>query len=154
NFLGYSTDRDTNDADIVTAKISHTANDWLTIGNDTRVAVYSRYFQYTTVDRCDTTIATNFCANVATSANPIGVLGGIGGGGPYQQDSWGIQDIVSANARFHLGTFRNQLIAGMDASYQDADRTVFAYTLPTSAQFNYLLNDHTASRANIGVSLF
>ena len=50
NFTGFATDRDRNSADIVTAKISHVATDWLTIENDARVAVYSRYFQYTTVD--------------------------------------------------------------------------------------------------------
>ena len=153
-FLGMRTDKDNNDADLITAKISHVASDWLTITNDARVAIYSRYFQYTAVDRCDATSATNFCATVANSANPRGALAGIGGGGPYQQDSWGVQDILSANATFEIGTMKNQFIAGMDASYQNADRTIYAYQLPTLAQYTYALGDHTRSRSNIGVSIY
>ena len=153
-FLAYRTDQDKNDADIVTAKITHTVNDWLTVENDARYAKYSRYFQYTTIDRCDATVATNFCSNTLFGASPKATLGGIGGGGPYQQDSKGWQDTLSASAMFNLGALRNQVILGADISYQQADRTIFAYTLPTTAQFTYLLNDHTRSRANIGVSLF
>ncbi len=153
-FLGYLTDKDTSEADLVTAKISHIANDWLTISNDMRVGVYSRYFQYTTVDRCDATSATNFCALVATGPNPTAALAGIGGGGPYQQDSWGVQDIVSANALFHLGGMKSQFVTGMDVSYQKADRTIYAYTLPPATQFVYLLGTGTASRANIGFNLY
>ena len=153
-FLGFRTDKDNNDADLVTAKISHVINDWLVLSNDARVAVYSRYFQYTAVDRCDATSATNFCSNVVHSANPRGALAGIGGSGPYQQDSWGVQDIFAANATFQIGSMKNQFIAGVDASYQNADRTIFAYQLPTTAQYTYTLGDHTRSRANIGVSLY
>ncbi len=58
-FLGYNTDKDRGTADIVTARLNHQATPWLTITNDTRVGIYSRYFQYTTVDRCDELAATN-----------------------------------------------------------------------------------------------
>ncbi|MHB1205214.1 MAG: TonB-dependent receptor [Rhodospirillaceae bacterium] len=153
-FMGYRTDQDNNDADIVTAKFSHVVNEWLTIQNDTRVAWYSRYFQYTSVDRCDTAVATNFCSNAVSSANPLTAQAGIGGGGPYQQDSSGWQDTLTANAVFNLGTLRNQVIVGGDISHQKAERTIFAYTLPTLAQFTYTLNDHTRSRANIGRSFY
>ena len=153
-FLSYRTDQDKNDADIFTAKLTHVVNDWLTLENDARYASYSRYFQYTTIDRCDATVATNFCSNVLASANKTATLGGIGGGGPYQQDSNGWQDTFTANAMFNIGGMRNQVIVGGDISYQKADRTIYAYTLPTTAQFTYLLGDHTRSRANIGISLF
>ena len=51
-------------------KIAHQATPWLTLSNDTRAAAYSRYFQYTTVDTCEFTIAapdshatsTNYCS--------------------------------------------------------------------------------------------
>ena len=152
-FLGYNTDRDRNDADIVTMKLAHQATPWLTLSNDSRVAVYSRYFQYTTIDRCDFTSATNFCSNVLFGATPAAALGGIGGSGPYQQNSWGAQDVATAKADFNAGGFRNVAVAGFDASYQRADRTIYSYTLP-AAQFAYTLNDHTVSRANIGRSLF
>ncbi|HET7086740.1 MAG TPA: TonB-dependent receptor [Rhizomicrobium sp.] len=157
-FLGYNTDRDRNDTDIITMKLAHQATPWLTLSNDARVAVYSRYFQYTTIDRCDFTLATNFCSNVlfgaTPSAAPNAAQGGIGGSGPYQQNSWGAQDVATAKADFNAGGFRNIAIAGFDVSYQRADRTIYAYTLPTTAQFTYSLNDHSQSRANIGRSLF
>ena len=49
---------------------------------------------------------------------------------------------------------RNIAIAGFDASYQHADRTIYAYRLPTTAQYNYPLGDHTVNRRNIGISLY
>jgi catecholate siderophore receptor len=73
-FLGYNTDRDRNDTDIVTMKLTHQAAPWLTLSNDARVAVYSRYFQYTTIDRCDFTLATNFCSNVLFGSTPSAAL--------------------------------------------------------------------------------
>ena len=154
NFLQFWTDKDRNDADLVTAKITHRANDWLTLQNDARVAVYSRYFQYTTIDRCDTTAATNNCAGTLFGSNPTATLGGIGGGGPYNQNSWGAQDVFTATANFHLGGLRNTLIVGGDASYQNADRTIYAYTLPPTSQYFYALGSHTRARTDIGVSLF
>src|SRR5882757_1217348 len=154
SFLGYSTDRDRNDADIVTMKLAHQATPWLALSNDSRVAAYSRYFQYTTIDRCDFTVATNFCSDVLFGSTPTAALGGIGGGGPYQQNSWGAQDVATAKADTTIGGFHNVAIVGFDASYQRADLTIYAYTLPTTAQFAYSLNDHSQSRANIGRSLF
>jgi catecholate siderophore receptor len=154
NFVQFWTDKDRNDADLVTAKITHVANDWLTIQNDARAAVYSRYFQYTTIDRCDTTTATNNCAGTFFGPNPQTTLAGIGGGGPYNQNSWGVQDVFSATANFHVGGLRNTLIAGFDASYQNADRTIYAYTLPPTSQYFYQLGDHSRARTNIGVPLF
>lgn len=153
-FLGYSADRDDNTADLLTAKLTHVASDWLTIENDARIAWYSRYFQYTTVDRCDATAATNFCAGTLFGATPTAALAGIGGGGPYSQNSWGAQDVFTATANFHVGGFRNELIAGFDAGFQKADRTIYAYNLPPTSQFTYLLNGGSTSRTNIGVSLY
>jgi catecholate siderophore receptor len=153
-FLGYNADRDDNSADLLTAKLTHVASDWLSIENDARIAWYSRYFQYTTVDRCDTTAATNFCANTLFGATPAAALGGIGGNGPYNQNSRGAQDVFTATANFHAGGFRNTLIAGFDAGFQKADRTIYAYALPGTSQFTYLLNGGAVSRANIGVSLY
>ena len=153
NFVQFDTDKDRNDTDLVTAKIVHVATDWLTLQNDARVAVYSRYFQYTTVDRCDTTLATNNCAGTLFSTTPQAALAGIGGGGPYSQNSWGAQDVFTATANFHLGGLRNILIAGFDAGYQNADRTVYAYTLPPTSRYSYQLGDHSPARANIGIPL-
>ena len=144
-FLGYTTDRDDNAADLLTAKLTHVASDWLTIENDARIAWQSRYFQYTTVDRCDATVATNFCASTLFSAAPTAALGGIGGSGPYNQKARGAQDVFTATANFHAGGFRNTLIVGFDAGFQNADRTIYAYNLPSASQFTYLLNGGAVS---------
>jgi len=165
SFPGLEADHDKNSADLVTARLAHTATDWLTLQNDTRVAVYSRDFRYTSADACDNTIGTNFCnlrlfgiANPGAavgSFDPAQTLARTGGGGPYKQNSWGVQDIASASANFPIGQFRNMLIAGIDVSYQRADRTISAYTLPPGPSTSlYPLNDHLASRANIGWSLY
>ncbi len=169
-FTGFNTDKDRNDADIVTMKIAHQATPWLTLSNDTRAAAYARYFQYTTVDTCEFTIpphtgtSTNYCSAVvfgqATPTSAVGTadpktaLAQIGGSGPYQQNSWGAQDVATAKADFSLGSFRNVAIAGFDVSYQNADRTIYAYRLPTLAQYNYPLGDGSVNRRNIGISLY
>ena len=70
------------------------------------------------------------------TADPTTALAQIGGSGPYQQNSWGVQDVATAKADFNLGGFRNVAIAGFDVSYQNADRTIYAYRLPTLAQYN------------------
>ena len=168
--LQFNTDIDRNDADIVTMKISHQATPWLTLSNDTRAAWYTRYFQYTTVDTCEFSIppntgtSTNYCSAVlfgqATPTSAVGTadprtaLAQIGGSGPYKQNSWGVQDVATAKADFNIAGMRNIAIAGFDVSYQLADRTIYAYRLPTLAQYNYPLGDHTVNRRNIGISLF
>jgi len=153
-FTGYTTDIDRNDADIVTMKLAHQATPWLALTNDSRAAVYRRYFQYTTVDGCDFTAATNNCSGTFFSATPQAALAQIGGGGPYRQNSWGVQDVATAKADNSFGAFRNIAIAGLDVGYQNADRTIYAYHLPPASQFTYLLGDGTVNRRNIGVSLF
>jgi catecholate siderophore receptor len=163
-FTGFNTDKDRNDADIVTMKLAHQATPWLTLTNDSRAAAYSRYFQYTTTDTCDFNAATNFCSSVlfgqATPTSAVGTadpkttLAQIGGSGPYVQNSWGAQDVATAKADFNLGGFRNIAIAGFDVSYQNADRNIYAYRLPTLAQYTYQLGDHSVNRRNIGVPLF
>lgn len=152
NFLGYETDRDDSTADLVTGRFSDRLTDWLTLTNDTRVGIYSRYFQYTTVDRCDETASTNTCAT-NFAANPATAYGGIGGSGPYRQAAWGVQDIATARADFAVAGLRNQFLLGFDASYQRNKRTFYAYTLPSATDFTYILGNRSASRSNIGVSL-
>jgi len=160
-YTGFKADHDKNTADLVTLRLAHTASDWLSLSNDTRVAVYSRDFRYTPTDRCDNTVSTGYCNlrlfgldQNGNSVSPTTAMAGTGGGGPYIQNSWGVQDIVSANADFHVGGFRNQVIVGLDAAYQRADRTIYAYTLPSTAQYTYPLGNGSATRQNIGFPLF
>jgi len=154
NFLQFNTDRDETHADVFTERLSHRAAPWLTLTSDTRAGIYSRYFQYTTIDRCDQTSATAFCATRLFGANPQTAYGGIGGGGPYNRRAWGIQNLSTARADFDLGQFRTEAIAGIDVSYQDNKANFSFYTLPPTSQFTYLLGNGTASRANIGRNLF
>ena len=97
-FLGYVTDKDETHADVITERYTQRVAPWLTVTSDTRAGFYSRYFQYTTIDRCDTTVATAFCDTRLFGASPQTAYGGIGGGGPYSMRSWGIQN-VSDRAR-------------------------------------------------------
>ena len=172
-YTGFAPDHDKNTADLFTTKITHVVADWLTLENDTRVAAYGRDFRYTSSDACDNTIATattsgtNYCnlrifgiaspGAAAGSFDPTQTVVRTGGGGPYHQNSWGGQDTGFASANFHLGSLRNTLIAGFDASYQRADRTIYAYTLPNPATYTYVLSPpgtDIPSRANIGIPLF
>ncbi len=164
-YMGFEADHDKNTADLVTAKLTHNATDWLTLTNDMRVAAYQRDFRYTPTDSCDNTSTTNFCnlrffgvaspGAAAGSFDSTQTLTRTGGGGPYKQNSWGVQDIAAASANFPIGQFRNMLIAGVDVSYQRADRTIYAYALPTSAQYTYQLgNPPTRSRGSIGFPLY
>ena len=164
NYIGLKADYDKNTADLFTTKLSHVATSWLTLENDTRGAVYARDFRYSSVDTCDNSIASNYCnlrlfgiaspGAAAGSFDPTQTLANVGGGGPYHQAAWGVQDIASANADFHIGDFHNVLIGGFDLSYQRSDRTIYAYSLPTTAQYAYPLGDHSATRRNIGWSLY
>jgi catecholate siderophore receptor len=165
NYMGLALDHDKNTVDLVSAKISHVATPWLTLENDVRLATYARDFRYSSVDSCDNTIATNYCnlrlfgiaspGAAAGSFNPTQALASTGGSGPYHQNSWGVQDIASANADFHVDGFHNVVIVGLDAGYQRADRTVYAYSLPAGPNAAlYPLNDNSASRKNIGWSLY
>jgi catecholate siderophore receptor len=125
-FTGYLADVDRNDADMLTVRLSHRVNDKVSLNSDFRYGVYSRYFQYTTVDQCAAACtAALFDGNPATEA-----FGGIGGQGPYDMDAWGLQNITTARVDYDLGHFKNQLIAGLDVSRQQNDKTIFAYTLP------------------------
>lgn len=176
-YMGFTADHDKNTVDLVTAKISHAATPWLTLENDVRLATYARDFRYTSSDACDNTTATlsagvetvgtNYCnlrlfgiaspGAAAGSFDPTQTLVRTGGSGPYHQNSWGVQDIASANADFHVGGFHNVTIVGIDAGYQRADRTIYAYSLPSTASYTYTLSPagtNIASRSNIGIPLF
>jgi catecholate siderophore receptor len=126
-FLGYDADKDRTDADIVTVRLTHEATPWITLTSDSRVGAYKRYFQYSTVDQCAAACTANlFDGNPATIP-----AAGMGGGGPYDQDAWGVQNLSTARLDFRTGRFRNQLILGLDASYQNNKKLFYAYILPT-----------------------
>ena len=127
SFLGFLNDLDKSDADLLTVRVTHQVNDKVTLTSDTRYGVYSRYFQYSTLDQCNAGCTTAlFDGNPATEAN-----GGIGGSSPYDSDAWGLQNISTARIDYDLGGLRNQAILGVDVSRQSNDKVFYAYTLPT-----------------------
>jgi catecholate siderophore receptor len=125
-FTGWAADRDHTRADVFTVRLNHQATPWLTLTSDSRLGVYSRYFQYSTTDSCSAVCTANlFDGNPATAPNA-----GVGGSGPYTMDAWGAQNISTARAEFQAGGLKNQLILGLDLSYQANDKSFKAYTLP------------------------
>jgi catecholate siderophore receptor len=126
SFLGFRNDIDRSDTDMLTVRLSHKAGEHLTFTSDARYAVYSRYFQYTTLDQCrEACTAALFDGDPATEA-----FGGIGGSSPYKMDAWGLQDISTARLDADLGRFRNHAILGLDVSKQVNDKRFLAYSLP------------------------
>src|SRR5579859_946685 len=126
SFLGYRNDIDRSDTDMLTVRFSHDVNDKVTITSDTRYAIYSRYFQYSTLDQCTAACtAALFDGDPATEA-----FGGNGGQGPYDMDAWGLQNISTVTLNHDVAGHRNQLIGGFDVSRQENDKTIFAYVLP------------------------
>ena len=126
NFLGFEKDVDRTKADIFTAQFAHRFSDRLSLTSDTRVGFYSRYFQYTTLDQCNTA-----CTAALFDGNPATVAyGGIGGSSPYDMDSSGLQNITALRYDGDLGGLRQQTILGIDISKQVNDKVFYAYTLP------------------------
>jgi catecholate siderophore receptor len=125
-FTGYLNDVDRGNTDIVTLRLSHRVNDKVVLNSDTRYGVYSRYFQYSTLDQCAAACTTAlFDGNPATEA-----YGGNGGSGPYDMDAWGLQNITTARIDYDLGSLKNQMILGVDVSRQQNDKLIYAYVLP------------------------
>jgi catecholate siderophore receptor len=128
SFLGYRNDIDRSDTDMLTVRFRHEVNDKVSLASDTRYAIYSRYFQYSTLDQClAPCTAALFDGNPATEAN-----GGNGGQGPYDMDAWGLQNITTLRLDYDLGSLKNQAIFGVDLSRQENDKTIFTYILPPS----------------------
>ena len=126
SFLGYETDADHTRADVITTRFKSVINPNLTIISDTRLGVYSRYFQYTTVDTCSAA-----CNAAYFDGNPATIpYANYGGSGPYKQRDWGAQNITAAQFNFDLGGLHNEASAGWDLSYQNNKKTFYAYALP------------------------
>jgi catecholate siderophore receptor len=129
-FTGYRNDVDRGDTDILTLRLTHRVNDQVVINSDTRYGVYSRYFQYSTLDQCNAACTTSlFDDDPATEA-----FGGNGGQGPYDMDAWGLQNITTLRIDHDLGGLRNQAILGIDVSRQENDKLIYAYLLPAGFQ--------------------
>jgi catecholate siderophore receptor len=139
NWYGIDNDRDNVTVDRVTARLQHTATDWLTLYNDTRFGFVTRDFAASPV-ACDGACSTQFF-----SSNPGAARVSYGGGvAPFRQETWGIQNITTAVARFTTGPLRHETTLGLDAWMQNDERTASRYGATRS---NSLLNP---SHSNAG----
>ncbi len=124
NYYGFSADIDDTVVDAITARLRHTVNDWMTLTSDTKYGYYQRYSQYTPVTCNAACVTALLDGNAATIP-----LGSVGGPGPYEQDTYGVQNITALSVNAPLGSLRNELLIGSDVSWQENSRNSFgAYT--------------------------
>ncbi|SFF87495.1 catecholate siderophore receptor [Novosphingobium sp. CF614] len=130
NFYGYTADTDRVNVHTVTAKLRHQANDWLSFTSDTKLGVYKRYFRQT-VASCPAATCGNLLIDGNTATVPVATMGGPG---PYDQTTKGIQNVSTALITKPIGGMRNELVLGIDFSYQTNDRTQFNYAATRAAK--------------------
>lgn len=124
NFYGYvGGDEDEVQVTTLTALLRHDVSSTLRISSDTKYGVYDRYFRQT-VASCPAAT----CGNFMIDNNPATVpLASMGGPGPYDQSTTGIQNVTTALFTAPLGNLRNEFVIGWDISYQQNDRDQFNY---------------------------
>lgn len=121
-FLGIQNDQDRSTVDRLTARIQHRANDWLTLYNDTRLGFQDRTFS-AGFPNCAAA-----CADAFIAGNPNAMLSGWGGGSsPYEQQTWGVQNVTTAVARFNTWALRHEVTVGLDAWYENIERTPYSF---------------------------
>ncbi len=154
-FEQFLTDRDKTRADILTVRFRKDFGPNLSFTSDTRGGSYDRFFQYTSVDACPTNPTTGqTCIDSLVDNNPATVPAiTFGGGGPYRQRAWGVQNISSVHALFDVGGLRNEVVAGTDLNYQDNRKAFFAYTLPPLSSGIYFPGTKVAARNAIAIDL-
>lgn len=154
NWYGTTLDADNSTVDMLTGRLQWEANRFITVSNDTRGGLYSRYFSASqpgcssnqlqdnngqlskgTSYNCNTDF---FGGNAA--AAKLSRTGGVFGPNPYQQDDWSIQNVLSAIAKFNTGSVRHQMVGGLDIMHVYDQRRNYAYNNPVDRQYVNLLN--------------
>lgn len=136
NWYGTTYDQDNTSTDMLTGRLQWEVNKYVTIYNDTRGGLYSRYYS-ASQEACGTA-----CSNAFFSSNPASAMvsrnGGLGGPNPYQQDDWSVQNVASAVANFNTGKIRHQIIGGIDIEHIYDHRRNYAYasTRPGTSLLN------------------
>lgn len=122
NYYGFSGDVDDTVVDTFTVRLRHQINDWASLTSDTKYGYYQRYSQYTA------TTCNAACAANLTDGDPATIpVASVGGPGPYEQDTQGVQNITAFAITAPLGGLRNELTVGSDVSWQENDRNSFAF---------------------------
>jgi catecholate siderophore receptor len=142
NWYGSDLDHDDTTVDRVTARLRYVPNDWLTLTNDTRFGYVTRNFA-ASPPTCDVT-----CVGRFFSPNPGAATVSFGGGvSPFHQETWGVQNVTTAVARFTTGPFRHETTFGLDGWLQHDERTGYAYSASRIAS---LLNpSHSAGNITV-----
>ncbi|HOZ27004.1 MAG TPA: TonB-dependent receptor [Hyphomonadaceae bacterium] len=122
NYYGFAGDIDETIVDTFTVRVRHDINSWASLTSDTKYGYYQRHSQYTPTT-CNATCTTNLL-----DSNPATIpLGSVGGPGPYEQDTQGVQNITTLAITAPIGGLRNELMISSDVSWQDNDRNGFSY---------------------------
>ena len=124
SWYGTTYDQDDSDVDMLTGRLKSEINQYITLYDDLRGGMYSRYFS-ASQPGCDATCTANFFNN--PSAAMINRRGHLGGPEPYQQDDWSVQNVFSGVGRFRTGGIRHEMIAGVDVEHVYDRRTNYAY---------------------------
>ncbi len=122
------TDRDQATVNRLTARVQHRANDWLTVYNDTRLGFTDKSYSFS-IASCDATCV----ARLFGTQRGVPQYSLSGGGSPYTTQTWGIQNITTAVARFNTWGLRHEATLGMDLWYEDFQRTTYTYTAARTA---------------------
>ncbi len=139
NYYGFAADVDNTVVDTFTVRLRHDINSWATLTSDTKYGYYQRYSQYSATT-CNAACGTSLQdGNAATIP-----LASVGGPGPYEQDTQGVQNITTLSLIAPIGGLRNELLIGSDVSWQDNDRNGFAFS--TREATKDLLNPQLGTR--------
>lgn len=125
NFYGYANaDTDEVSVDTLTLLFNHQFSETLSLSSGTKLGQYDRYFRQT-VASCPAATCGAFLIDNDPATVP---LASMGGPGPYDQSTRGIQNVTTLLYTQSLGERRNELAIGWDVSYQTNDRTQFNYS--------------------------
>lgn len=139
NYYGFAADVDNTVVDTFTVRLRHDINSWATLTSDTKYGYYQRYSQYSATT-CNAACGTDLQdGNAATIP-----LASVGGPGPYEQDTQGVQNITTLSLTAPIGGLRNEFMVGSDVSWQDNDRNGFAFA--TRDATKDLLNPQLGTR--------
>ncbi|MFC7292644.1 TonB-dependent receptor [Hirschia litorea] len=117
NFYGYDSDTDESIVDSLTARFKHSISDNIEFTSDTKVGAYSRLFVQT-INSCSTGADCIGIEDEATRANAEILTRS----SPYDQNTWGVQNVSTLRVTSPLGHLENELLIGWDASYQSNER--------------------------------
>ncbi|WP_084711982.1 TonB-dependent receptor [Tanticharoenia sakaeratensis] len=125
NWYGTTYDQDDSSVDMLTGRLKFDLNPHITLYDDLRGGMYSRYFS-ASQEGCGTT-----CEDAYFSGDDADALvdrrGPKGGPQPYQQNDWSVQNVFSGVANFNTGPLRHQMIGGVDVEHVYDRRTNYAY---------------------------